>query len=288
MKFPAIAGIVVLSLAGAASVHAVPRTDNIVVASKSIKRAPAAQRAATEPAARPADIVVVPGTRPGQTGYIHYFVITHPDGEPESHVGLELPGDRIAWSFPGVGVTIVPFMKSGSVVADGKRYDVEHLYGLRPLRDDESLRAFQRIVADRVAWWIDQKTPYCDEERPSNSMCVSCLGFVLRVLYPGLSPLLPSLPSDFRSVRRNIYTTEDLLLYLAGVPIDVPREARLKRIAALDVPDALREELTRLASADGLESANASSGAEPRPSVTRARGRSVVTSPRRPAPKRGS
>lgn len=288
MKFPGIAGIVVLSLAGAASVHAVPRNDNIVVASKSIKRPAAVQRAAAESSARPADIAVVSGTRPGQTGYIHYFIITGPDGEPESHVGLELPGDRIAWSFPGAGVTIVPFMKSGSIVADGKPYDIEYLYGLRPLRDDEALRGFQRVVADRVAWWIDQKTAYCDEERPSNSLCVSCLGFVLRVLYPGLSPLLPSLPSDFRSARRNIYTTEDLLLYLAGVRIDVPREARLKRIAALDVPDALREELTRLASADGIENANVSSGAEPKPSVTRSRGRSFVTSPRRPAPKRGS
>src|SRR5688572_25917699 len=147
MKFPGIAGIVVLSLAVAASVHAVPRTDNIVVASKSIKRPPAAQRATTEPAARPADIAVVSGTRPGQTGYIHYFIITGPDGEPESHVGLELSGDRITWSFPGIGVTIVPFMKSGSIVADGKSYDIEYLYGLRPLRDDESLRAFQRAVA---------------------------------------------------------------------------------------------------------------------------------------------
>ena len=186
-------------------------------------------------------------------------------------------------------MTIVPFMKSGSVIADGKSYEVEHLYGLRPLRDEESLRAFQRVVAERVAWWIDEKTAYCDEERPSNRLCVSCLGFVLRVLYPGVSPLLPALPADFRSARRNIYTTEDLLLYLAGVRIDVPREARLKRIAALDVPDALREELTRLASADGVESASASSARSRAPSVTRPRGRSVVTSPRRPQlPKRGS
>ena len=288
MKKTRIAGILVFSLAGTASVYAVPRGDSMILASQSHKRPPAAQRAATNAAERSTDIVVVSATRPEQTGYIHYYIITGPDGEPESHVGIELPGDRIAWSFPGLGVTIAPFMKSGNIIADGKLYEVEHLYGLRPLRDNESLRTFQRSVADRVAWWIDEKVAYCDEERPSNRLCVSCLGFVLRVMYPGASPLLPALPADFRSVRRNIYTTEDLLLYLAGVRIDVPRDARLKRIGALDVPDALREQLTRLVSGDGAENTSATASAEPRPSVTRPRGRSVVTSPRRVAPKRGS
>ena len=192
--------------------HGVSESDNVVVAMQSTKRVPSAQRATAHPPARPADVVVVTGTGVAQTGYIHYFIITGPDGEPESHVGLELPGDRIAWSFPGLGVTIAPFMKTGTVNAEGKAWEVEHLYGLRPLRDDAALRNFQRTVADRTAWWIDEKTEYCDEERPSARLCVSCLGFVLRVLYPGSSPMLPALPADFRGARRSVYTTEDLLL----------------------------------------------------------------------------
>lgn len=230
---------------------------------------------------------VVSGTAPHQAGYIHYFIITGPDGEPESHLGLELPGDRIAWSFPGLGVTVAPFIKSGTVNADGKTYEVEHLYGLRPLKDEAALRNFQRALAERTAWWIDEKVAYCDEERPTARLCVSCLGFVLRVLYPGASPLLPSLPGDFRSVRRSVYTTEDLLLYLAGVPIDVPREARLKRIAALEVPEKLREELVRLASAEGIDNAQPALQTA-KPAVTRPRGRSLANSPRRPASKSGS
>ena len=43
-----------------------------------------------------------------------------------------------------------------------------------------------------------------------------------------------------------MYTTEDFLLYLAGVPVDAPPRVRQKRIEALDVPDVMREELVRI------------------------------------------
>src|SRR5215213_3021327 len=131
------------------------------------------------PAARtPQPVVTVSGTAPGQAGYIHYFVITGPDGEPESEVGIELPNDRIAWSFPEMGVVVSPFIRSGQITANGKSFEVEHRYGIRPLRDQQSLRMLQRELADRVAWWVNEKVPYCDEELPPKRLCVSCLGFV--------------------------------------------------------------------------------------------------------------
>lgn len=259
-----------------------PAPQTLIVASQAASKRPvsAPRPAAALSARTPQPIVTVTGTGPGQAGYIHYFVITGPDGEPESQVGIEMPNDRIAWSFPELGVVVSPFIRSGQITANGKSFDVEHRYGMRPLRDEQALRALQRELGDRVAWWVNEKTPYCDEELPPNRLCASCLGFVLRVLYPGSSPALPALPADFKSVRKNIYTTEDLLMYLAGVRIDAPREARLKQIGVLEVPESMREQLVRVATADATAEGPRASVAKPR-----ATGRTVV---RRPAARRGS
>lgn len=287
----AAAATAALALAGNADAHSLPISDNFVVASQSsTKRPAAASRNAVPPPAQAFAPVVVSGTAPNQAGYIHYFVITGPDGEPESQIGIELPDDLIAWSFPEIGVVVTPFIKSGLIRANGKSFEVEHLYGLRPFRDDESLRVLQRALPERTGWWLDEKIQYCDEERPSNRLCVSCLGFVLRVLYPGASPALPAVPADFRSVRKNIYTTEDLLLYLAGVRIDVSRDARLKRIASLDVPESLREQLVRIASVDAATATPTAAREGPRPAVAKSRstGRSIVQLPRKTLPRRGS
>lgn len=225
-------------------------SDAFVLVSKGAPKRASAPRAAPPPSAfaarASAPVVTVSGTGPGQAGYVHYFVITGPDGEPESEVGIELPGDRIAWSFPELGVVASPFIASGTMSANGKSYEVEHQYGIRPFPDDTSMRAFQQQLAARVASWTEAKTPYCDEQGNTTQMCVSCLGFVLRVLYPGAGPLLPALPADFKSARKNMYTTEDLLFYLTGVPVDGPSRARLKRIERLTIPSTMREELVRI------------------------------------------
>src|SRR5688572_30075416 len=89
-----------------------PVSGTLVIASQSgPKRSAVAQKSALPAAAlrTVAPVVTAPRTAPGQSGYIHYFVITGPDGEPETQVGIELPGDRIAWSFPEMGVSISPF-----------------------------------------------------------------------------------------------------------------------------------------------------------------------------------
>jgi hypothetical protein len=250
-------GIIAASLAAAALLvpahdaraKTVAQSDRIVIAAKTTaKRAGAKPQAAPRPIVRAdAPVITVAATAPGQAGYVHYFVINGPDGEPESQVGIELPGDLIAWSFPATGVVVSPFIQRGSMIASsGGAYEVEHLYGIRPFPDDGSMRVLQQALASRVQWWLDEKTPYCDQEVPANRLCVSCLGFALRVLYPGAGPLLPSLPADFKSARKNIYSTEDLLLYLAGIPVDATTQTRSKRIAALAVPETMREELARI------------------------------------------
>lgn len=233
-------------VAGAALAKTAPSPDvSLVSLNKSTKRV-ATPRTSSQNVRATAPVVTVSSTGPGQAGYVHYFVITHPDGETESQVGLELPGDRIAWSFPGRGVFISPFIASGWVSSDGKAYQVEHLYGIRPFPAAQSMRVLQQELAARVAPWVEHEIPYCDEEQPAHQVCFSCLGFVLRVLYPGSDAGLPAFPADFKSARKNMYSTEDLLLYLTGVPVDAAKPARLKRIAALAVPEKMREELVRI------------------------------------------
>ncbi|HYH42491.1 MAG TPA: hypothetical protein VD867_10935, partial [Burkholderiales bacterium] len=237
-------------------------------------------------------VTTVSHTGPRQAGYVHYFVITGPDGEAETQIGVELPGDRIAWSFPETGVSIAPFITAGQVTANGKSYDVEHLYGIRPFQSGDAMARLRRDLDARVATWLDAKTPFCDEEHPSSRLCLSCLGFVLRVVYPGVVGGVPALPADFRSVRKDLYTTEDLLMYLAGVRIDVPRQARLKRIDAIKGPESMREELVRIATEVVVDGANtwvAQSGV-PRPALAKPRstGRSMAASSKRGVARRGS
>lgn len=285
----------VLLPGGNAVANTAPQTDSLAVAlNKTSKRGPTAPRpagpATSQNLRASVPVVTSPTTGPDQAGYIHYFVITHPDGETESQVGIELPGDRIAWSFPGRGVFVSPFIASGSITADGTSYQVEHLYGIRPFPDAQSMRVLQQELAARVEPWVDNKVPYCDEEQPSNQLCFSCLGFVLRILYPAASRGLPAFPPDFKSARKNLYTTEDLLLYLAGVPVDGAAQARLKRIEKLAVPESMREELARIAGEiDTARAAAAQQAARPASSAkTRATRPAVVDLPKRVLSRRRS
>ncbi len=276
-RAPACAASALLSLwlvhAGPAFARPAPLAEPLILASNvTPKRAstPVRQVARANP-----PLVTVQGSAPGQAGFVHYFVITDADGERESQVGIELPGNLVAWSFPGLGVVVSPFMTAGSISAHGKSYDVEYLYGFRPFRSAEAMRVLQRDLAERVRMWVEEKTPYCDEMTPSQAHCLSCLGFVLRVLWPSPTRTFPALPANFKSAKPDVYTTEDLLLYLAGVPIDAPRAARLKRIEGLAVPEDMREELVRVASVD----------AEKAPAVKpRTPARSLVQSPMRVTP----
>ena len=185
-------------------------------------------------------------TGPGQPGYVHYFLLTLPDESLETLVGIEMPGRKIAWSFPDLGVVVSPFVEQGVVPAGGKQYSVSHLYGVRPFPDDAVMSKLRGELASRVGRWVAAGTPYCENDGP-RSNCMSCLGFVLRVLFPGRQNDFPELPGDFwRALYEKSYSTEDLLLYLTGM-LDLPnREARLKRVGQLDLPDVLREDVVEL------------------------------------------
>ena len=286
-----LATAIALGAVGLAHASAV---DHLASAAQSLAKRPATNSrtpSAASVARAASPVVTTEGTAPGQAGYVHYFVITGPDGDPESHVGIELPGDRIAWSFPEVGVVIADFIKSGSFSANGKPYTIEHLYGIKPFSDAAAMRLLQRELAGRVALWVDDKTAFCSEELPPDRACVSCLGFVLRVLYPtrvAHVTALPALPAEFKSARKNVYTTEDLLLYLTGIEIDQSPATRNRSIEALAVPNAMKQELLRISSSLDIAPAPSAQTAKPAGAKARSGSRSVVDLPKRVVSRRRS
>lgn len=231
-----------------------------------------------------APVVTVAGTGAGQAGYVHYFVIKLPDGDEEMQIGIELSDQRIAWSFPGLGVVVSPFIAAGTVAANGRVYDVQYLYGIRPFPDDGSMRALQARLAASVIPWAEDATPYCNAQAPRGDFCMSCLGFALRILFPGPTPAYPALPRDFRRVTPGgYYTTDDLLLYLVGLHGLRTKDARLKRVDELPLPDNLREEVTRLVNAaDANENVAAADTTPPPPPAARSRAGA------KPSPKNGT
>ena len=208
------------------------------------KPLPAGPRSATTRADKP--VVTATAAGAGQAGYVHYFILRMPDDTLEIQVGIEMPGQRIAWSFPELGVTVSPFIESGVVTAGGKDYEVWHLYGIRPFPDDSAMAVLRKELAGRVQPWVKAGIPYCENDGPRGN-CMSCLGLVLRALFPGRTGSYPDLPRDFwRAGRASNYTTQDLLLYLTGM-LDLPsREARLQRLSRLKLPEDLREDVEEL------------------------------------------
>lgn len=193
-----------------------------------------------------APLIAVTAPAAGQAGYVHYFLLRLPDETLEIQVGIEMADQRIAWSFPDLGPVVSPFIEAGIVQAGGKEYEVWHLYGLRPFPDDAAMAALQKALPGRVRSLTERNISYCENDGPQRR-CMSCLGFVLRALFPGRNNAYPDVPRDFwRAGTASRYTTRDLLLYLSGM-LDLPtRDARLKRIGRLDVPDLLREDLEAL------------------------------------------
>jgi hypothetical protein len=210
-----------------------------------------------------AGMVTVAGAGPGQGGYVHYFVIEFPDGEREIQVGIELPDGRIAWSFPGLGVVVSPFIESGEMQVGGQAYAVQHLYGVRPFQSDAAMLELQKDLWRRVIPWVEDATPYCALTASSGQPCLSCLGLVLRVLYPSRSGGMPALPRDFeRSGADPYFTTDDLLLYQAGLHGKHSLAERMARIDTLSLPQILRYDLVQLVqSLEPAQDADAPAGA---------------------------
>ena len=184
-------------------------------------------------------VVAINGTAPGQAGYVHFFIVRAAGGEWETQVGIEMPDQRIAWSFFELGVVVSPFMESGHLPANRKLIEVQYLYGVRPFPDEASMRVLRSDLEARVLPYAEAETPYCIVRGPSDAPCLSCLSFVMRVVFPNPTP-------DHERAQKSIYTTDDLLLYLAGVHGLRDRETRLKRVAELTLPADVREDVERL------------------------------------------
>lgn len=204
-----------------------------------------AQRSPSAKQVRAPFIVTSPGA--GQTGYVHYWTITAPDGVMEMQIGMELPDQRIVWSFPGVGVTVAPFIADGVYDANGRRFRVVHEYGVRPYRNAAAVQRLQAGIRQRIRPWLDQATPYCELNGETPEVCVSCFGFVAQILYPGATRHFARFPRDFPlTVSNEYHTTEDLLLFLTGLHALPDAASRQRRMAELGGPPALQEELLRL------------------------------------------
>lgn len=209
--------------------------------------APAAKTQPVRKAAAPTIPAVVTAPGAGQDGYVHYWVITAPEGDEEIQVGIELPDRRIAWSFPGLGVHVTPFIAAGAVDANGRVFRVQHLYGLRPFAHESAMHTLRSDLSRRVSLLVNRRVPYCELNGVTDELCMSCMGFVSQVLFPGRTPEYANFPRNFPRVAGEEYhTTEDLLLYLTGLHVPRTDAARQRRIAALGGPPALREELERL------------------------------------------
>jgi hypothetical protein len=212
-------------------------------AEPSRKPATAQAPAFSSAAAKLPPVAAVTSTGPGQGGYVHYFVLTHPDESLEYQVGVELHDQRIAWSVPNAGVIVSEFIKKGTLNANGTIFKIEHLHGVRPFADEAQMRVLQKELVPRVAQWVDNETPYCLMRKPGEDFCLSCGDFVVRILYPGFSPLAPALPQDFARGNGRAHTTDDLLLYLVGIYNLPDKHAKLSRLATLNLPASMREDI---------------------------------------------
>ena len=191
-------------------------------------------------------VVAVSGPAEGQAGYVHYFLLRLPDGSTEVQIGIETHDQQIAWSFPEVGAVVSRFIDAAVLEAGGKDFEIWHLYGLRPFPDEGAMAALRKALPDRIRTWTQRNTPYCENDGPE-SRCMSCLGFVMRVLYPGRNSSYPDVPRDLqRAVTGERYTTHDLLLYFTGMYELPGRDARMRRIARLQLPENLRADLAIL------------------------------------------
>jgi hypothetical protein len=190
--------------------------------------------------------LAVTGVGNGQAGYVHYFVVTHPDGTLEDQVGIEMEDQRIAWSFPGAGVMVSAFVKYGYIEAGGKNYRVEHLHGVRPFRSARDMQALRQDLVRRVAIWIDSEIPYCVMREPGQPFCLSCGDFVIRLLFPSSNLISASFPRDFQRSAGVTPTTDDLLTYVLGLHALPDYRARMNRLASLDLPASLHQDVANM------------------------------------------
>ncbi len=255
--------IAVLALSGQALARVPPPAETLLRSAVPVSKTVPANRGT-------APLHSVTGVAPGQAGYVHYFLLRMPDDSVEVQVGIELEDQRIAWSFPELGVVVSPFISGETLEVGNNSYDVWHLYGLRPFPDNAAMARLRKALPARVDAWIRAGIPYCLDDT-AQGKCMSCIGLVLRALFPG-NRGFPDMPRDFwRSSPGNRYTPDDLLLYLTGM-LDLPdRNARLRRLSQLTVPADMRQDLEALIHSIGTGESKPAVAVRKRPGAPRGR-----------------
>ncbi len=230
-----------------------------------------AQAATPAPAAIPPTVATDNNNTPravtnvagGQAGYVHYFLIIHPDGTPEDQVGIELEDQRIAWSFPGAGVIVSDFMRYGMLSVAGKMFKIEHLHGIRPFRNPQDMQVLRSDLARRVAYWVDEETPYCIFRQPGEQLCLNCGDFVARILFPATNAMMVGLPEELTRAVGSTPTTDDLLIYMLGLHTLPDAKTRLARLDTLDLPETLRLDVVAMLQPDEAYTTDTIAGPAP-------------------------
>ena len=214
-----------------------------------VVHAPLGQAASTAPAnaiSAHVGIHAVTNVAPRQAGYVHYFRITHPDNTLEDQVGIELDDQRIAWSFPGAGVIVSEFVKQGELRVGESTYTIQHLHGLRPLKSEKDMQVLRNELARRVAFWVEDETPYCVFRKSGMPFCLNCGDFVARILFPSTLPMLVGFPEDLIRTPANLSSPDDLLLYMLGLHSLPDTQSRMAKLATMDLPESLRRDVQEM------------------------------------------
>jgi hypothetical protein len=156
------------------------------------------------------------------------------------------------------------FIKHGTLDVAGKTFVIEHLHGLRPFRTPGEMQTLRDDLARRVAYWVDEQTPYCVFRQPGGPFCLNCGDFVARILFPATNAAMVALPATLTRAAGDAPTSDDLLLYILGLHRFPDTKTRLDQLAKMDLPDSLRMDVVAvlqpespaLATAPGATPAN--------------------------------
>ncbi len=130
------------------------------------------------------------------------------------------------------------------------------------------MQSLRNDLSRRVAYWVDEETPYCIFRKPGERHCLNCGDFVASILFPANNSLMMGLPEELTRNPGNMVTADDLLIYMLGLHILPDAKSRLQQLAALDLPYSLRRDVTEMLQSDHptlAAAAGASTTAGPAP-----------------------
>ncbi len=151
---------------------------------------------------------ILPGGTDAPPGYIDYFVIEDPEFGSFGEIGIRTRDNHVAWSYPGEGVTKIPFseIKDNRFTlpkakdADGnpcipqgscgdKTVTAKHVFSIRP-ETETNMPAIEEQIHQKLQDWLNNETEFCDpmpvDAQPGD--CASCIGLADVLLYPNGTP----------------------------------------------------------------------------------------------------